>query len=145
MERVPSSFESASRLRVELGDSLARFERMLARPTGTSDWAAELSRSLVDLRTAFAAHVAEVEHEDGLLADLRTEAPRVSNRVALLEQDHVEIGRIFDVVGGLVDRSEPDEVREQALDLMRRIVVHRQRGADLAFEAYVAEIGGQSG
>ncbi len=118
---------------------------MLARPTGTSDWTAELARSLVDLRTAFEAHVSEVEHEDGLLADLRSEAPRVSNRVALLEQDHVEIARVFEVVGGLVGRSEPDDVREQALDLMRRIVVHRQRGADLAFEAYVAEIGGQSG
>jgi hypothetical protein len=145
MERVPPSFESASRLRVELGDSLGRFERMLARPTGTPDWSAELTRSLVDLRTAFEAHVQEVEHEDGLLADLRAEAPRISNRVALLEQDHVEIRKVFDAVGEIVGRSEPEEVREEAFDLMRRIVVHRQRGADLAFEAYVVEIGGQSG
>jgi hypothetical protein len=41
--------------------------------------------------------------------------------------------------------AEPDAIRERANELMRELVLHRQRGSDLVYEAYATDIGGQSG
>lgn len=143
MERTPASLESASRLREALGEALAGFEQSLARPAALTDWAEGVQDALVELRAAFRSHAAEVEGHDGLLEDLRREAPRVSGLVELLEDDHVTIDEALAHLGELLGDGAVDEVRKAGLDVMRRLVLHRQRGADVVFEAYVAEIGGR--
>lgn len=143
MERTPASLETASRLRAELGEALAGLEQSLARPGALSDWAEGVQKALIELRAAFRSHAAEVEGQDGLLEDLRREAPRVSGLVDLLEDDHISIDEALARLGELVDGGAVEEVRNAGLDVMRRLVLHRQRGADAVFEAYVAEIGGR--
>jgi hypothetical protein len=38
---------------------------------------------------------------------------------------------------------DPDEVRDRGNTLLSALIRHRQRGADLVYEAYTVDIGGQ--
>jgi hypothetical protein len=105
--------------------------------------------ALQGLRRAFDDHVAEVEADGGLLPQVRRDAPRLVNEVQRTVDEHVAITAEIDAAGALVhacegDRggSEVEAVRDAVTDLLRSISRHRQRGADLVYEAYSVDIGG---
>jgi hypothetical protein len=75
-------------------------------------------------------------------------APRLSNAVDHLVAEHAVIAAL---IADLLARSSnpvPDEdvdaVRELATGLLGRLARHRQRGADLVYEAYETDIGGET-
>jgi hypothetical protein len=105
--------------------------------------------ALQGLHHAFESHVTEVEHDDGLLARLRADAPRLSNGIERMFAEHLAIGTELDEAASLVERCEGacdtemvESIREAFVDVLRSISRHRQRGADLVYEAYTVDIGG---
>ncbi len=126
-------------------DALARLEDELASPSASKEWRVDVGAALAGLRAAFAAHIEAVESDEGLLADIAEDVPRLTNVVELLERDHVEISQKIDDLVDSLGTVEIASIREQSLDLMRAVVLHRQRGSDLVYEAYATDIGGQSG
>ena len=85
----------------------------------------------------------EVEGPEGLLAQLVTDSPRLSNEVELMKREHARLLVDTDVILADVDEADPADVRERAMSLLRDLVTHRQTGADLVYEAYSTDIGGQ--
>jgi hypothetical protein len=61
-----------------------------------------------------------------------------------------KLGREHDVVLGALDSlsrradAEPERLRRWGRDLLHRLSRHRQRGADLVYEAYATDIGGEN-
>ena len=101
------------------------------------------------LLDAFDGHVTEVEGDDGLLLQLRTDQPRLANGVKRMYVEHVEIrGALDDVLalvrscGGACDETTVESIRLATVDLLRLISRHRQAGADLVYKAYNVDIGG---
>lgn len=145
MEQVPSSFEAARKRRQALADALAHLEDALASPSMASAWRHDVGEALTEVREAFADHIREVEGPHGLLVDIREDAPRLSITVEELVKDHVAIAHtIYDLVDSLTS-APPEDIRTRALEVMRELVIHRQRGSDLVWEAYATDIGGQDG
>jgi hypothetical protein len=126
-------------------DSLSELEDRLAAAAASAGWRDDVISAYQQLRDAFLAHVEEVEGPDGILVDLVEAAPRVANTVALLEAEHVTITERMDALIDKVPTHPPAEIREESLELMRALVLHRQRGSDLVYEAYSTDLGGQSG
>lgn len=137
------SFSKAKQLRLELRDAIARLEDALAMASSASGWRAAVERGLAGVRAALDAHVSEVEGPSGLLGDLVRDAPRLANEVELIKKEHARLLVDTDVI--LADLADADstDIREQAMDLLRDLVLHRQLGADLVYEAYMTDIGGQ--
>ncbi|MGZ4494930.1 MAG: hemerythrin domain-containing protein [Nocardioides sp.] len=142
------------RRRAELRDSMSALEGALAAPApgpapeGQSRWAERVHVALVELSADFQAHVEVTEGPEGLYRDLLAVAPRLSEPVAHLTQEHARIGQSL---AGLLDlvRAEagtPDVGRVRALGtaLLGRLVRHRQRGSDLVYEAYEVDVGGET-
>ncbi len=105
--------------------------------------------SLQGLRYAFEAHVTEVEHEKGLLPQLRLDAPRLSNGIDRMHAEHKAINIDLEGASSLVQSCAGgcspemvESVREAIGNLLLSISRHRQRGADLVYEAYNVDIGG---
>jgi hypothetical protein len=99
---------------------------------------------LEDLRSALQRHVVETEADGGLLNQILTDAPRLANAVYRLRQDHVELS---DAVAALLIRPAPGNgdsaaIRDAGLSLLGQLARHRQRGADLLYEAYNVDVGG---
>jgi hypothetical protein len=135
--------------RAALVGACSTLEAALAAPVSSARWPAGLGNALVALLATFDEHVAVTERPGGTIEQLRERAPRLSDRVDRLVDEHVTItadaGRLMDRLDHLPAERTADEnaaIREQALELLTAIVRHRQLGADLLYEAYDVDVGG---
>ncbi len=134
--------------RAELGESMAALDAALALPVGLGGmWRRRVRAALTELAHDLRDHVDLTEAPDGLYADLRARAPRLSHEVDARLSEHAEF--LAEVDRLLGERDEglegPEAVRahrEAATALIGRLVRHRQRGSDLVFEAYDVDLGG---
>lgn len=142
--------EELRRHRSELRESMSALEAAMAAPavSDTRRWAERVHVATVELAGDFREHVGITEAPDGLYREVLDTSPRLSGAVAALTHEHVLIRGQLD---GLLTRvSSPDavddvdRVRDLGTALLGRLVRHRQRGADLVFEAYEFDIGGET-
>jgi hypothetical protein len=134
--------------RIRLREASQELEAALAAPlTGRLDgWVRQVMPAVQRIREAFAAHVSFTEGRGGLFDQIRTDAPRLVTALARLHREHGEI------TAGLAAAEEQLEargeagmarVREQLTAALTALSLHRQRGADLLYEAYQVDLGGE--
>ena len=105
---------------------------------------------MVRVRQTFAAHIDVTEGADGLYQEVLAQAPRLSGAVNRLQHEHADIASALVEVDNRLDDPMSDadvwvdSIRDAAITLMGLLVRHRQRGADLVYEAYDVEIGGET-
>lgn len=72
------------------------------------------------------------------IRDVIADAPRLANTVKSLESDRRDILAAFDMIAARrADRAATEH-------LMARLNEYRQRAADLLFEAYAVDLGGET-
>jgi len=152
--RIPadqSEALSVARIRrVALFDAVAALEFAAAGPAGKGPgWWRHVGDELHVLREALCDHIHTVEAENGLMAEILEEAPRLAPIVGDLKDEHGELCEGVDLALDLVTSQlvEPqpdqvDEIRDMVVSLLVLLTKHRQRGADLVYEAYDVDIGG---
>jgi hypothetical protein len=134
----PRELEAVRQRRAELREALVQFQRSLA----DGGVAAAVNR----LASEFALHVEVTEGPGGLHQAILAGDLRLSNAVDALTVEHQQIA---DEIAELVTATEPPVtaedtpgIRERATRMLGHVIRHRQRGADLIFEAYDTDIGG---
>lgn len=144
-----TALDEARTRRVALGEAADQVEDLIARPGSDPRWTLRVADALQGLRRAFHDHVDEVEADDGLLPQVRDDTPRLANEIQRLIDEHVTITAEIEAAAALVrdcggdcDAPLVEAVREAVTDVLRSISRHRQRGADLVYEAYNVDIGG---
>jgi hypothetical protein len=137
---------AARRHRAELLHSIQSFERALAVPAGDPGWRARVAERLRALRDAFTEHVVLTEGPDGLYAELLDHSPRLARGVHVLVREHAALAVAMETLQLHADAADPgiEDVRGWASDVLRELSRHRQRGADLVYEAYATDIGGET-
>jgi hypothetical protein len=134
--------------RAELRETLNLLEAALAAPARGREmvWGEAVHAALVMIADDFGAHVEVTEGPGGLHQAILAGDIRLANAVDALTDEH---GQIAEEVAGLVADSQAPvtaegmgELREQATRLLGHLVRHRQRGADLIYEAYATDVGG---
>ena len=97
-------------------------------------------------------HAQETEAKGGFLDKVLAEEPRLQRRINQLKVDHERLEKeVFALrhAISLVDDADVPErsttIRNQAIELLGQLTRHRQRGADLIYEAYQVDIGGPAG
>ena len=142
--------EELRRRRGELRESMDALEGALAGPPHGDPvrWAQRVHVALVELSGDFREHIEITEGPEGIHRDLVMSSPRLSGPVESLTREHEVIRRHLDGLLARVDVPEAvedlDRVRDLGTALLGRLVRHRQRGADLVFEAYEYDIGGET-
>ena len=150
--RESDALEAARARRGDLHRALLEFELALAGAgRGRAQaWADSVRAAVVRVREAFSAHVEVTEGANGLYEEILTQAPRLSGAVNRLQHEHTEIASAMAEVDNRLDHPMSDvdawvqSIRGGAVTLMGLLVRHRQRGADLVYEAYDVEIGGET-
>jgi hypothetical protein len=136
--------------RAELRRAMGAVELALAAPSGAggADWSAKVRAALLDLLTGVREHIVLTEGADGLYRELTQTSPRLLGPVDQLTCEHAQIMRRIEELLIWVDVTNdlPDvnEVRRIGTELLSALIRHRQRGADLIFEAYDLDIGGET-
>lgn len=139
------------RRRAELRSTMVTLEIALASPSragGSVSWTARIREALTSVYDAFGEHVVITEGPSGLYRELAGHSPRLAHAVDRLAGEHAEITRRLEelLTWTEVTDEAPDvsQVRQTGTDLLVVLMRHRQRGADLVFEAYDLDIGGET-
>lgn len=137
--------------RSELRESMAALEQALASAAAgrVQAWAERVHVALVELSADLAAHVQLMEGSKGLHREVVTAAPRLAGAVQRLAGEHVDLTRLVDqlirqVGGELPSGDGVMRARDDGVSLLGRLARHRQAGADLVFEAYQVDLGGEN-
>jgi hypothetical protein len=134
--------------RAELRETLSYLEHCLAAPaTGRPvGWGEAVHDALTTVAADFAAHVDVTEGPGGLHEAILAGDLRLANAVTELTAEHASIAT---AVAQLVADSAPpvvesdvEALRDRGVRLLSQLSRHRQRGADLIYEAFQADIGG---
>ncbi|HUF96049.1 MAG TPA: hypothetical protein VMO52_08210 [Acidimicrobiia bacterium] len=140
----PVHVERARLRRLELHDAMTRLETQLARASGSDSWRHDLEKALSDLGASLEAHIQDVEGGEGLLSRVVDETPHLAAEVASLKEEHQQLSAArFRALATLRQpgRPDPDVVRRRVTSLLGRLALHRQRGAELVYDAYSVDIG----
>lgn len=134
--------------RAELRESMSALELALAAPLADPGrWLERVHAALVELDGDLRAHVEITEGPEGLHADVAEVAPRLVGPARQLAGEHGVARRLIDDLltrPAALDRTDLGQVRTQANELLAMLVRHRQRGADLVYEAYHVDVGGET-
>jgi len=111
------------------------------------EWRQELIPHVEALQVAWESHVSATEGPGGLWEDIRNDAPRLVGDLRRLVREHetlaVEIQDLLhDLHEAHDDEAQLTSARERTNYLLTQLTRHRQRGADLIYEAYQHDVGG---
>ncbi|HZZ97367.1 MAG TPA: hypothetical protein VFE19_10135 [Jatrophihabitantaceae bacterium] len=143
-----SELEAVRQRRAELRETLDVLARGLTAPATDRAviWGEQLHAALGRLTSEFALHVEVTEGPDGLHQAILGGDLRLANQVAALADEHGPIAADIVALAAASDAPvtplDVDGLRTQGNELLERIVRHRQRGADLIYEAFQTDIGG---
>jgi septation ring formation regulator EzrA len=142
----PQSLQNARRHRATLLHAIQALETSLAAPAQELGWRDRVVARLRALSAAFAEHVVVTEGTAGLYAELLDHAPRLCHGVHGLVREHAAVKTALSTLERRAVQREAriDDLRSWASDLLRELSRHRQRGADLVYEAYHTDIGGET-
>ena len=142
--------EILRRHRSQLRESMDALEQALAAPAPgrLAAWAERVHVALVELSGDLRTHVDLTEGPGGLHQAVVATAPRLSTVVDRLAREHRQLTVVVDDLLTRVDGAGFDDsvdvVRDGGTALLGQLVRHRQRSSDLVFEAYQADIGGET-
>lgn len=144
----PESLPTVRARRAHLHQACQEVEAALAAPlSGRPDeWLAHLAPAVAGLRQAFDAHISITEADDGLFTQIRGDAPRLEPRLHRLHREHTDIAAALATAEDELRSGDPDELeaaRDRLTTTLGALIRHRQRGADLLYEAYEVDIGGE--
>jgi hypothetical protein len=137
--------------RAGLKVAMSNLEMALAAPAPhRSTWVAGVRDGLQVVHDVWTRHIVATEAPGAFLDELVDESPRLSTPASRLRREHAEIlqtitraqQQLESPVGGDAYDVWVEGVRADLTSLLIALVKHRQRGADLIYEAYAVDIGG---
>lgn len=135
--------------RASLYRAMLGLEEAVASPVDMGEpWRQRVIGAAEHLRELIDEHTHETERPGGFLETIVSDAPRLVNRVNHIRNEHVELQRQVGHLLRALDDTAPadlsaraDDVRDETMRLLGALARHRQRGADLIYEAYEVDIG----
>jgi hypothetical protein len=129
---------------VPLGETIRALTQCVMSATTTDhSWRAHVGRLLEPVRLAFAEHRAATEGSAGLYAEVVHDAPRLANAVSGLVAEHHSLDAAMAGLAAATEGADAESVRQQAVEILADLGRHRQHDANLVYEAYTTDIGGE--
>lgn len=131
--------------RERLRGRLTAVGRAVGAPVGAGRrWIFRVRRELAALSNALDEHIDETERPDGVFSEVLMIAPRRARDVERLTREHVELRSECARLEALADGGAGAlSLRRRVHQLLVRFEEHRHRGADLVFEAFGVDLGGE--
>jgi hypothetical protein len=151
MQEMPPALDDVRLRRAGLKAALSNLELALAAPFANRvDWVTNVRGTLTVVHEVWTRHIVETEAPGAFLDELVTEAPRLSTPTSRLRREHSDIlativraeKRLAVPPGDEAYVTWAEELRVELTALLAALARHRQRGADLVYEAYAVDLGG---
>jgi hypothetical protein len=137
--------ERARGRRQALRTAMMGLEAASAAPVAREGWLEDVGSALANLAGVFEDHVGMVEGEEGLLEEIEETAPQLQSEMDQMRIDHRAIHALLDNIKTSVKDAPttphgPGVIRHHVRSLLTSLAEHRQRGADLVYDAYNVDI-----
>lgn len=138
--------------REALYEAAVGLEDALTTPIGDgAKWRLRVAMAVEHAAVRIEDHARQTEAPGGFLEQVLAETPRLQRRVDQLKVDHERLEKEVDALRIAVTMVSDDDVADQApalrnkaVELLGQLTRHRQRGADVIYEAYQVDIGGNA-
>jgi hypothetical protein len=146
LDRNRAALDAIQVRRDRLYEAVLELERALTAPAGDDAprWAIALGTPVHNLLAVLEAHVGETEGPGALFEQLQHDAPRLLHAVDKLRQEHEPLLARTEALSARLDQArdsaDVDAIRTDALELIQALLVHRQRGAELVYDAYNVDV-----
>lgn len=148
--QLTPTLETAADIRADLHRAMIEAEDAIAAaaPGRFAEWTEAVLKSLVHVHTAFHSHIEIAEGDEGVYEEVLEREPRLREAVEKMKSEHPEIlAMIHEPYNRLRLRAADDfipaeEIRDAVMKVLGKITRHRQKGADLVWEAYYVDLGG---
>ncbi len=148
MTTATGDLHAARHRRLSLRAEMGRFEEALAAPTVGREpaWTVDAGAAIARLHGCMQTHLSETEGPHGFHHDIVTAAPRLVHQVEVSVREHGLITATIHDLQLALDSpptaASTASIREVGTDLLVLLARHRQRGADMIYEAYQTDLGG---
>jgi len=145
------ALSEARERRRTLHQTLVELEQAISSPGSgrIPSWTGAVRTQMDAVCVAFEQHVEVTEKPDGLYDEIEQRAPRLAGNVERLRDEHPAIGERITELTKRLGHAEIggtewplDEARDDLQRFIGVLIRHRQKGADLVWEAYNVDIGG---
>ena len=138
--------DAVRRRRAELSDSIAMVRAALADPVESPVvWGERVQQEVARLALDFVEHIDVTEGVGGLHESITESAPRLRRAVDVLTAEHddmeADIADLALATEPPVMARDVETIKVRGTLLLDRLVKHRQRGADLVYEAFELDLG----
>jgi hypothetical protein len=138
--------DAVRRRRAELHESIGMVRAALADPVDSPVvWGERVQQEVARLALDFIEHIDVTEGVGGLHETITTSAPRLSRAVDVLTAEHddmeADIAELAQATEPPVMARDVETIKVRGTLLLDRLVKHRQRGADLVYEAFEQDLG----
>ncbi len=149
---LPPELADVRLRRAGLKSAMSELELALAAPAPhRTEWLSRLDEAVRAVHEVWTRHICETEAPGAFLDELVGEAPRLSTPASRLRREHSDI--LAAIVRAEKRLHEPpdddegylgwaDDTRTELTTVLSSLARHRQRGADLVYEAYDVDLGG---
>jgi hypothetical protein len=138
--------ETVRATRHSLAKTMTDLESAVTSPAFAAGWWDAVAHAIDELGAALEEHISATESKNGLLAEILDQAPRLAMELGLIEEEHAGLEESLaqaqlTLRGAMeIGCSDPEPSRSRVMTLLGRLSLHRQRGADLVYEAYNVDI-----
>lgn len=132
--------------RDDLYEAILGLERALTVPAGDAPdaWGELVAPPVQHLAAVITEHVDGTEGDGGLFDQIRDDAPRLLPMVERLRAEHgplaASAAQLEARVATVATDDDVHAVRDEALDLIRRLLEHRHHGSELLYDAYQVDV-----
>lgn len=134
------------RQRSQMGLAMQQVELAASAPIGKPSWISDLQQSLRQLEASLSQHMVEVQSPRGLYDNIVEQAPRLQRAVEAIREEHhgliISVRQTLELASSADESTDRNSLRDKAIAVLVAVVRHRQRGADLIYDAYDIDIGG---
>lgn len=145
-ERNRQALAAVQERRDDYYEAILGLERAMAAAAGddADGWARQAETAALDMRSVLRHHITETEATGSFYDDLAENFPNLANAAAKLRGEHEPlrsgVDQLVETLSSVHDDADVEQARSEALDLLRALLMHRHRGAELVFDAYNVDV-----
>ncbi|MFM8302940.1 MAG: hypothetical protein ACKOA9_01380 [Actinomycetota bacterium] len=132
--------------RDEYYEAILGLERAMAEAAGddAAGWASRAGNAALEMRSVLRHHITETEAVGGFYDDIAENYPNLANAASKLRSDHAPlragVDQLVETLSTVRDDVGVENARVEALDLLRGLLLHRHRGAELVYDAFNVDV-----
>ena len=145
-ERNRAALAAVNERRDEFYEGILELERAMAAPAGddAAAWAAASARAVDDLQRVLDDHIRETEAPGSFYDDVIEHSPHLVNAAHRLQAEHPPLAASIESLAlelkTVSDDDGVEALRQDALELIKALLQHRHRGAELVYDAYNVDV-----